>query len=500
MQIFWLKRNLRLQDSEPFFLSLKCWRAFGRVLPLYIHEPELIAQPDVARQHQAFSQETLAELATELQALGGELLQMVGESVAVLDRLHQCQPITRIWSHRETTQHSQYQRDRQVRAWCRAHGVELMEVAQNGIARGAQPSISFPEYFSKSVNLMLRDPTGAELSARFAPLPVPSCEPHDIPLAAGADKPLRQAGGRSAALTALDSFFTIRNINRYPFQISSPNTAWQGCSRISTYLAYGVLSDREVFQAVDRVVTSGHQTLDAQAFQRLQERARFFLDRLCWRRQYIQTFETHPELEFECLLPQFNGVREATFDERLFEAWQSGCTGVPYIDAAMRCLHQTGWINMRLRATVVSFATMNLWLPTTRVAQFLATEFLDYEPAVHHVIHQIVAGTTNFDGLMVYDPIKQGRDHDPDGQFIRRWVPELSNLRGPAVHDLSMTAGQLSPTAATLGCAPYPEAIVDCRMTATIAKRQIHTIKQGLPVSGVADTQRTEIEQQMRLI
>ncbi|MFO8141507.1 MAG: FAD-binding domain-containing protein [Marinobacter sp.] len=500
MQIFWLKRNLRLQDSEPFFLSLKCWRAFGRVLPLYIHEPGLIAQPDVSRQHQAFVQETLDELATELRDLGGQLLQMVGESLAVLDRLHQCQPITRIWTHRETTQRNQYQRDQKVRAWCRVHGVELMEVEQNGIARGAQPCISFPDYFSKSVNLTLRDPTGAKLAARFAPLPFPGCEAHDIPLADGADKPLRQKGGRAAAIRVLDSFFNVRNINRYPFQISSPNTAWAGCARISTYLAYGILSDREVFQAVDRVVTSGQQTLDAQGFQRLQERARFFLDRLCWRRQYIQSFETRPELEYQCLLPQFNGVREATFDERLFKAWQSGHTGVPYIDAAMRCLHQTGWINMRLRATVVSFATMNLWLPTPRVAQCLATEFLDYEPALHHVIHQIVAGTTNFDGLMVYDPVKQGQDHDPDGQFIRRWVPELSGLTGPQVHDLSITAGQLSRAAERLGFAPYSQAIVDCRMTAKVAKRRIHAIKHGLPDPGFTDAAAAEVEQQMRLI
>ncbi|GGC69190.1 FAD-binding domain-containing protein [Marinobacter halophilus] len=248
------------------------------------------------------------------------------------------------------------------------------------------------------------------------------------------------------------------------------------------------------------MVTSGHQTLDAQAFQRLQERARFFLDRLCWRRQYIQTFETRPELEYECLLPQFNGVREATFDERLFEAWQSGRTGVPYIDAAMRCLHQTGWINMRLRATVVSFATMNFWLPITRVAQFLATEFLDYEPAVHHVIHQIVAGTTNFDGLMVYDPIKQGRDHDPDGLFIRRWVPELSGLHGPQVHDPSTTAGQHSQAAKGLGFAPYPQVIVDCRLTAKVARRRVHAIKHGLPDPGFAGAEVTEVEQQLRLI
>ncbi|TGN39177.1 deoxyribodipyrimidine photo-lyase [Marinobacter confluentis] len=294
MQIFWLKRNLRLQDSEPFYCSMRDYRHYGGVLPLYIHDPDLIRQPDVSRQHQAFIQETLTELAKELEALGGGLLQAVGESTAVLDKIHQLSPIKRIWTHRETSQQSEYQRDKQVRVWCNARGVELVEVEQNGIARGSQKALSFPEYFSASINLTLKDPTGTDLSKRFAPLPFPSCCESEIPLARGADKPLRQKGGRKAGKKILDQFFNVRNISRYPSRISSPNTAWDGCSRISTYLAYGIVSDREVFQAVDRVVSSGHEKQNSVQFQRLQDQARFFLDRLNWRRQYIQTFERYP--------------------------------------------------------------------------------------------------------------------------------------------------------------------------------------------------------------
>jgi len=200
---------------------MKAFRSHGKVLPLYIHEPSLIAQPDISRQHQ---------------------------------------------------------RDDDVRAWCKTHSVELVETGQNGIARGA------------------------DLSKRFAPLPFASNPANEIPLAKGTDKPYRQKGGRKAAQKILDGFFNVRNISRYPSQLSSPNTAWDGCSRISTYLAYGIVSDREVFQAL----------------------------------------EAHPELETQCMLPQFNGVREAEFDEALFTAWSSGLTGVSYIDAAMRCLNDSG--------------------------------------------------------------------------------------------------------------------------------------------------------------
>jgi deoxyribodipyrimidine photo-lyase len=491
VQIFWLKRNLRLQDSEPFFESMRAFRKKGKVLPLYCHEPELIQQPDVSRQHQLFIQETLEELDRDFQSIGGKLLQAVGETVDVLDRIHRVQPLTKIWTHQETTQNSQFQRDKAVAAWCDDHGVELLELAQNGIARGSQKPESFPPYFAGSVSSKLRDPIGTDLAERFAPLPFPSCDPKGIPKAAGTDKPLRQKGGRSQAIKNLNRFFTVPYLKQYPFQISSPNTAWQGCSRISTYLAYGIVSDREIFQAVDRVVTDAHSRMNADQFGKFQENARFYLDRLSWRRQYMQTFETRPELEFECMLAQFNGVREADYwegrslthssgqSEQHFTAWKQGLTGFPYIDAAMRFLNQTGWINMRLRATLVSFATMNLWIPTTKVAEYLATEFLDYEPGIHHVIHQIIAGTTEFNELMVYDPVKQGRDHDLDGHFIHKWVPELADVPGSELHDLSKTAFRLSKHAEILGYMPYPEAIVDHRTTAKKAKDRVSDLRRS---------------------
>lgn len=462
---------------------MRTFRKNGKVLPLYCHEPGLIQQPDVSRQHQLFIQETLAELDRDIQLIGGKLLQAVGETVDILDRIHRVQPLTRIWTHQETTQNSQFQRDKAVAAWCAANGVELLELAQNGIARGSQKPELFPPYFARSVSSKLRNPMGTDLSERFARLPFPSCDVKAIPTAAGTDKPLRQKGGRSQAIRNVNRFFTVPFLKKYPFQISSPNTAWQGCSRISTYLAYGIVSDREIFQAVDRVVTDAHSRMNADQFDKFQKNARFYLDRLSWRRQYMQTFETRPELEFQCMLPQFSGVREADYVEgqhkQHFAAWKQGLTGFPYIDAAMRFLNQTGWINMRLRATVVSFATMNLWIPVPKVAEYLATEFLDYEPGIHHVIHQLIAGTTEFSELMVYDPVKQGRDQDPEGHFIRKWVAELADVPGYELHDLARTAFSLSKHAEILGYAPYPEAIVDHRTTAKKAKDRISGLRLG---------------------
>jgi deoxyribodipyrimidine photo-lyase len=459
---------------------MKSVRKSGPVLPVYVHEPSLIAQPDVSRQHQCFVQETLEELSADIESIGGSLTQLCGEAVEAFKKLHAVSPITRIWAHQETTQNAQFERDNAVRAWCRDNGVELMEIEQNGIVRGAQEKEPFPDYFARSVATEIRNPMGKDLSARFAKPPIPSVDKADIPVASGEDKPKRQRGGRKAAEALMDKFFQIGSLKAYPRKISSPNTA-DGVSRLSTYMAYGIVSDRELFHRVDQLVTQAHGKMEEQEFEKFQSNARFYLDRLSWRRDYIQTFEEQPRLETETMLPEFADLRSDEFDQEAFERWKAGRTGFPYVDAAMRSLNATGWLNMRLRATAVSFATMNLWIPTTEVARHLAREFLDYSPGVHHVINQVIAGTTSFERLMLFDPVKQGVDHDPDGKFVRTWVPELADLYGPAAHQPELTANRLSSKAGDM--APYPRAIVDHKATAKIARRRIKDARDGTKTS-----------------
>lgn len=481
VQVFWLKRNLRVQDSDPFFEAMSAYRRLGPVLPLYLHEPDLIRQPDISRQHQCFVHETLDVLSRDIRALGGQLLERVGEAVDVFEQIRRVRPITRICTHQETTQASQYQRDHAVANWCREHGIEFVQWPQNGVTRAgtSQERLTFPDYFAQAVGRQLRDPRGVDLSDRFSSLPLTPSDRADVPVARGDDKPLRQRGGRDKAEAILSDFFTVRNIQQYPFQISSPLTAWDGCSRISAYLAYGIVSDREVFQAVDKAVTHGHEHLGTSKFKTLQERARFFLDRLMWRRSYIQSLEDSPALETQPSLASFRGVRDK-IDPVLFNAWTTGRTGFPFIDALMRCLHETGWINMRGRATLVSFATMNLWQPTVHVAQHLAGEFLDYDAGIHHPIHQVVSGSAAPEnGVMVYNPVKQA-NHDPNGEFIRRYVPELADLPGAAVHDVAKTHGHLSETAKQKALRPYPAPIVDQLATGRAARARVHELQHGL--------------------
>jgi len=483
MQVFLLKRNLRLQDSDPFYEAMRGYRRFGPVLPLYIHEPSIIRQPDICLQHQNFIFETLDELSQEIRSIGGKLLELVGEAVPTLDVIHQIAPIARICTHQETTQGVQYERDKAVRKWCSRNSVKLVEFQQDGVVRAGcrdQKKQTFPEYFADSVNRELKDPGGIDLGVRFASTPLPSAPRVTIPRAQGYDRPFRQPGGRSEAEKLFKDFFSVGSINSYPFKLSSPNTAWEGCSRISAYLSYGIVSDRAVMKAIDDVVSSGHSYMDAAAFEKLQGRARFYLDRLMWRRNYLQMFEDDPTLEHRHALSQFDGVRISDREDPLFKAWQSGRTGFPFIDACVRCLKETGWLNMRGRAAITSFATMNLWHDSLNVAAFLAGEFLDYMPGIHWPIIQVVSGTASpQNGIMVYCPMKQALDHDKDGVFIRKYVPELSDLQAPHIHDLSRTTNHLSDLARRSGFLPYPAPIVDHIATARVAKKRVSYLQKG---------------------
>jgi deoxyribodipyrimidine photo-lyase len=200
--------------------------------------------------------------------------------------------------------------------------------------------------------------------------------------------PMRQLGGRSIALATLHNFLNARSIG-YRGGISSPLSAPDACSRISAYLTYGSISMREVVQA-----TRKHLELLPPQASRHRAGLSAFISRLYWHCHFIQKLESEPAIEWRNMHRGYDNLREQDFNQEHFDALKDGRTGWPMVDACVNMLRETGWLNFRMRAMLVSVAAYPLWLHWRPVGEWLATQFLDYEPGIHWSQLQMQSGTT----------------------------------------------------------------------------------------------------------
>ena len=231
-----------------------------------------------------------------------------------------------------------------------------------------------------------------------------------------------QQGGEEFALDVLEDFIWNRS-KKYSYHISKPTESRTSCSRLSAHIAWGNISIRKVYQAGYQAKASGNKrNLNA------------FLSRLRWHCHFIQKFEQEIEMEF---LPQNKGYvslrRES--NSAYIKSWEEGNTGIPLVDACMRCVIKTGYLNFRMRAMLVSFLTHVLLQNWDDGIQYLARQFTDFEPGIHYPQFQMQASVTGINTIRIYNPIKQAKDHDPEGIFIKKWIPELIDFPTDHIHE-----------------------------------------------------------------
>ncbi len=466
--LVWFKRDLRLADHTALCQAA----AQGPVLCLYVVEPSVWAQPDAALQHYLFIQESLQELQTALSAIGGTLHIATGEVVDVLSQLHVQQPFAAIYSHEETGNAVTYARDRAVAQWCRTHRVAWHEHPQFGVVRRLASRDKWQAQWQAHTSAA-RWPVPVAGAVHFAPpaaagdaMPTPS----QLGLASDAP-PQRQLGGRALALDVLQSFLQDR-CGHYRSGMSSPLSAPSACSRLSAYLAYGCISLREVVQT-----TQLHAArLPPEASQ--QKRALVaFISRLHWHCHFIQKLESEPALEWRNLHRGYDGLREHDWNPAHFEALVAGRTGWPMVDACVVMLRETGWLNFRMRAMLVSVAAYPLWLHWRPVGEWLARQFLDYEPGIHWSQLQMQSGTTGINTTRVYNPIKQAQDHDPQGHFVRRWLPAMRRVPDTWLFEPWRMPPELQARCGVTVGKDIAMPLVDLEAATRLAKQRMHALR-----------------------
>ncbi|MCK0148941.1 deoxyribodipyrimidine photo-lyase [Marivita sp. S6314] len=464
--LLWFKRDLRVDDHPALARAAE----LSAVVPLYIVEPAYWTLPDTSGRQFAFLRESLTDLQSQLRSLGSDLIIRVGDAVDVLETLHKTIHITQIVSHEETGNTWTFERDKQVAAWARAQGIPWTELPQSGVVR----RLDGRDGWAGRRNRFLRHPQVAPPAA-LPPVDLPSAP---IPDLTAPDRcPSRQIGGRPQALSLLGGFLTERG-RTYRKDMSSPLGGAVACSRLSPHLALGTISGRETSQAC----AARQRELRGGARDGWTGSLKSFQSRLAWRDHFMQKLEDEPQLEHRCLHRAYEGMRPLEPDAARLTAWKNGETGLPFLDACMRSLRATGWLNFRMRAMVVSVASYHLWLDWRSTGRVLARMFTDYEPGIHWSQMQMQAGTTGINTPRIYNPVKQGTDQDPTGAFTRRWVPELAEV--PDAH--LQTPWTWDGAGRLLG-ATYPRPVIEIAEAARMARQKIFAMRAGVDR---AETQR----------
>lgn len=476
LTVVWLKHDLRVADHAPLFHAAQK----GRVIPFYAIEPGYWRQPDTSLRQWQFVRETLLELDAQLSLMGQALWVAHDDVESCLTALLEQFGAFNLYVHQEFGNQWSRQRNRGVASWCESNNIDWVQFQPYGVVSGLESKEQWLPQWQQYMSQSVLPPPASLINTASTPL-----RPELWPEKLGYDQtacPSRLPGGRKAGLEKLTSFLKTR-VAHYSGSSLLAEVAFSGSSRLSPYLRTGALSQREVVKQVARAekhyASKGQESLAAST--------RVCLKRLQLHCHCIQQFEGEPAMELRSLEESYTGMREHEFDDALFQAWAEGKTGYPIIDAAMRALHEHGWINFRLRALLVSFASFHLWLHWREPALHLARLAIDYEPGIHYVNVQSQSGSANAKQWIIPDPVKQSQEIDPQGRFIKRHCPELKEVDGHLLHSpWLMSQGEQVINSCVLG-EDYPFPVIDHLQAAELAvqKRKLWLAGNDDPVETI---------------
>ena len=460
-KILWFRHDLRVEDNLAFNEACKD----GEILPIFIYDQNYWELETSSSYHLKFTQDSLEELNQNFKdQFNSKIHIFYGDTLKILDELINKYNFEEIYSNQIFRNQYTLDLDQKCKNLFKEKNILWYQEQQFGIQLENRKRNFWSSQWNNFIDL---NPVKAQINCKFLKVDTPSFDQIKTKEVDGTNI---QKGGRKQALSLLQSFLEQRSEN-YQKEMSSPVTGEVACSRLSPHITYGTISLREINFAITNAKKEN------MSFNKVKS-LRSFRSRLAWHCHFIQKIYDEPEIEWQNMNRAYDGLRENSFNEEYHHAWKIGLTGYPFVDACMRYLKANGWINFRMRAMLVSFASYQLWLDWKKTSKHMAQLFTDYEPGIHYSQFQMQSGTTGINTIRIYNPIKQSTDQDPNGSFIKKWVPELQNVPDKLVHEpWKLTYLEQKDLDLEIG-KHYPHPIVDHHSSSKTARDKIWQIKK----------------------
>ena len=414
MAIHWFRADLRLRDNTA--LHAACTEA-DTVVPIFIFDPIILKSPDTGAPITAFMLQMLEALKKDVAAAGGTLIFRQGSILEEMQSVFCESGADALFYNRDYEPYAR-KRDAAVEEWAKSAGIEVrsfkdgvVHEPQQILKDDGQPYGVFSAY-AKKWRLRAVDSVLSEVKFRSR---TKVRLPRSIELPTLAELGFTTAlklppAGEKAALTQLERF-AGEPVQHYGDRRDVPSVP--GTSQLSPHIRMGAVSVRTILAAVRKQPSAQVET---------------YVGELTWRDFYRQILWHHPHAATSAFKPKFQQLNWGN-DKRLFEAWCSGRTGFPIVDAGMRQVNAMGWMHNRLRMITASFLCKDLHISWQWGERYFMQHLLDADLANNNGGWQWSAstGTDAQPWFRIFNPLAQARKFDPQGEFIHRWVPEIDS-------------------------------------------------------------------------
>lgn len=430
--IHWFRRDLRITDNTA--LSEAARRA-EQVIPVFILEDAFRTGPDMGAARLAFLLQSLESLRKNLAELGHRLIVRRGKSPEVLPRLCAELGAEAVFANKRYEPYAEA-RDQRVFNALNAAGVgfELFKDAvvweeQEILTQAGKPFTVYTPY-AKAWKLKPASAPRGRLR-KLANPQRPASDLHGDSLSgdlAGIGQVLQPATTPVGERAALERLRKFMRGPVYEYGANRNLPAVDGTSLLSPHLRCGTIGIRTILAALVKAREAANTPAQRQSCE-------VYLNELIWREFYLQVLHNFPHVMKGAFRPEYNQLKWSD-NHNHFDAWCAGMTGYPIVDAAMRCLNATGNMHNRLRMIVAMFLTKDLLIHWQWGERYFMQQLVDGDLAANNGGWQWSAGTGTDAApyFRIFNPVSQGEKFDPQGEFVRRWVPELESLPGDVIH------------------------------------------------------------------